>query len=106
MRKIILELLKKFYTLIVDNWIAKLEINFGDRLSKAEIKEFVESSLQNIIEVVKRAEYLSTDQYLIDAYTLFSKTKLNLLEVSQVFSLGRFSFFIFLTELMRKSTIP
>jgi len=91
MKKIILKLLKKYYEAILSNWIAKLELNFGDKLSKSEIKEFTESSLNSIMEVIRTSEYLSIDQYLIDSYTLFLKENLNLLEVSQVYSLGRFA---------------
>lgn len=90
MKKIILKLLEKYYETILSNWTAKLELNFSDRLSKTEIKEFIESSLQSIMEVIRTSKYLSIDQYLIDSYTLFLKANLNLLEVSQVFSLGRF----------------
>ncbi len=91
MKKIILELLNEFYNLISENWIAKLELSFGNKLSKNEIVTFVNTSLQSLIEVINTAEYISIDHYLIDSYTLFTKTKLNLLEVSQVFSLGRFA---------------
>ncbi len=91
MKKIILKLLKKYYESILSNWIAKLELNFGDRLSDTEIKEFTESSLESILEVISTSEYSSIDQYLIDSYNLFLKENLNLLEVSQIFSFGRFS---------------
>ena len=91
MKKTIFELLKKHFDRISDNWKTKLEINFENKLEKAEVSEFVNSSIQNMIEVIRTAEYLSTDQYLIETYTLFSKAKLNLLEVSQIFSLGRYA---------------
>jgi len=91
MKNIILKLLKKYYDAIISNWITKLESNFGDKLSKTEINEFTESSLQSLMEVIRTSEYSSIDQYLIDSYNLFSKTNLNLLEVSQVYSQGRFA---------------
>ena len=91
MKKIILELLNRFYDSIAENWIAKLETSFGERLSQSEIISFVNSSLHSLIGVVSSAEYMSIDQYLIDTYNLFFKKKLNLLEVSQAFSLGRFA---------------
>lgn len=91
MKKIILELLNKYYDQIRDNWINKIESNFGDKLSKAQIKTFVEASLNTLIDVVKTSQYLSSDQYLIDSYILFSKSNINLLEVSQIFSFGRFA---------------
>ncbi len=91
MKKIILELLKKFYDLIAENWIAKLELNFSNKLSSGEINTFVNSSLQSLVNVINTGEYISIDYYLIESYTLFTKAKLNLLEVSQIFSLGRFA---------------
>ncbi|NOX64355.1 MAG: PAS domain S-box protein [Chlorobi bacterium] len=91
MKKIILELLNKYYDQIRDNWINKIESNFGDKLSKAQIKTFVEASLNTLIDVVKTSQYLSSDQYLIDSYLLFSKSNINLLEVSQIYSFGRFA---------------
>jgi PAS domain S-box-containing protein len=91
MKKIILDLLNNTHDLIVENWSVKLHQNFGDKLSKSEIDRFVYSSMNSLIEVVSSADYLSTDQYLIDSYNLFSKANLNLLEVSQIFSSGRFS---------------
>ena len=91
MKKIILELLNKYYDQILNNWIGKLVINFSNKLSEAQIKTFVEASLNALIDVIKTSQYLSSDQYLIDSYILFSKSNLNLLEVSQVYSLGRFA---------------
>ncbi len=75
MKKIILELLNRYYDSIAENWMAKLELSFGERLSKSEITDFVNSSLRCLIEVVRTAEYLSLDQYLIDTYNLFLKAK-------------------------------
>ena len=92
MKKIILELINKYYDQILNSWIGKIEINFGIRLTESQIKTFVEASLNALIDVIKTSQYLSSDQYLIDSYILFSKSKLNLLEVSQVYSLGRFAF--------------
>ncbi|MBU0472895.1 MAG: PAS domain S-box protein [Bacteroidetes bacterium] len=91
MKKKILDLLSGVHEIIVENWSAKLEFNFGNKLSKSEIKEFVNSSLRSLTEVIKSAEYLSIDQYLIDSYNLFSRANINLLEVSQIFSSGRFA---------------
>ena len=91
MKKIILKLLDDYYDLILANWSEKIDSNFGDRLSIAQIKTFVEASLKTLTQVVETSKYLSADQYLIDSYLLFSKSNLNLLEVSQVYSLGRFA---------------
>lgn len=91
MKKIILELFNKYYDKILENWVAKIENNFGDKLSHSQIKTFVEASLKTLMEVIETSQYLSSDQYLIDSYILFSKSNVNLLEVSQVYSLGRFA---------------
>jgi len=91
MKKIILELLNDTHPLIVENWQTKMQQNFGNKLSASEIDHFVNSSMKGLFEVVSNADYLSIDQYLIDSYNLFSRTNLNLLEVSQIFSSGRFA---------------
>jgi PAS domain S-box-containing protein len=89
MKKEIFKLLKKNNDLILSDWISKLQSNFGNKLSKFEIENFANSSMQNLFKVITTAEYFSSDQYLIETYTLFSNAKLNLLEVSQIFSSGR-----------------
>lgn len=91
MKKTILESLNKVNSLIVQNWSSKLELNFGDKLSKYEIAQFVDSSLRSLVEVINNEEYSSVDQYLVDSYNLFSRSNINLLEVSQIFSSGRFT---------------
>ena len=91
MKNIILKLLKKYYDEIAQNWIGKIENNLGNKLSKSQIKTFVEASLNTLIDVIETTQYLSSDQYLIDSYLLFSKSNINLLEVSQVYSSGRFA---------------
>lgn len=89
MRKLIVELLKKHYDSIVTAWLEKLLQTFPDKFTESQLQTFVESSIQILIEVVEKAQYNLADQYLIDAYNLFSEHDLNLLEVSQVFSMGR-----------------
>lgn len=89
MKKIILELLKKYYDSIFNSWSEKLFAEFGQKLSESQIKTYVESSLQTLIEIIEQGDYKSADQYLIDAYNLFSETNLTLLEVSQLFNSGR-----------------
>ncbi len=90
MKKTTLKFLEENHETILLNWIAKLELNFCDKLSKTEIQEFTESSLQSIVEVIRTSDYLLIDQYLIDSYTLFLKSNLSLFEVSQIFNFGIF----------------
>ena len=92
MKKIVLKLIEKHYDQIFNSWLEKLITSFGDRLSKSQLRTFVDTSLLTLMEIIKSSEYFIADDYLIDAYNLFSKTKLNLLEVSQIFSQGRSTF--------------
>lgn len=89
MKKLILELLKKYYDSIFKSWVDNVQLFYGDKLSEAQIVTFVESSLQVLMETVEKGDYSSADQYLIDAYNLFSDTDLTLLEISQIFHDGR-----------------
>lgn len=91
MKKIILELLNKYFHFIVDNWISKIDVNFGSKLSKSEIESFVNTSLKSLVQIFETSNYLLIDQYLLDTYNVFTKAKLNLLDVSQIFSFGRFA---------------
>lgn len=91
MKKLLIEFLKKHFDEIVENWIAKLSQTSKDKLSGSQIQTYVESSLNIFIEVLENTDYSSADQYLIDIYTLFSNNNLTLLEVSQLFSQGRFA---------------
>ena len=90
MKKLLTELIKKYFSTIVENWAAQL-IKTGNKLTEAQIHTFVEQSLNTILDVMETGDYSSSDQYLIDIYTLFSNSNLNLLEVSQLFSCGRFA---------------
>ncbi|NJD22446.1 MAG: PAS domain S-box protein [Melioribacter sp.] len=90
MKKLLTELIKKYFSTIVENWAAQL-IRAGDKLTDTQIHTFIEQSLNTILDVMETGDYSSADQYLIDIYTLFSNSNLNLLEVSQLFSCGRFA---------------
>jgi len=89
MKKLIIELINKYYQEIFDLWFDKIEISYGKRLSQSQKVTFVESSLGILCELIVTADYQLADQYLIDIYTLFSKADFNLLEISQIFNFGR-----------------
>lgn len=90
MKKLILELLRSNFTLILESWKDKLHSTFKGKLSATQIQTFVEHTLNTFIDVVESSDYKRADQYLIDIHNLFTKTNLNLLEISQIFSQGRF----------------
>ncbi len=89
MKKLILALLRKYYNSIFKSWVDNVNLLYGEKLSDSQIKTFVESSLHALMEIVQKGEYKIADQYLIDAYNLFSEADLNLLEISQIFHDGR-----------------
>ncbi|MDZ7766280.1 MAG: PAS domain S-box protein [Melioribacteraceae bacterium] len=98
MKKLIIELIKKYFDQITESWVEKLQHEFGDKLSKIQLKTFVESSLNTIIDVIESANYSHADQYLIDSYQLFTKAKLNLLQISQLFTIGRYAIINYLEK--------
>ncbi|MCX7876771.1 MAG: PAS domain S-box protein [Melioribacteraceae bacterium] len=91
MKKLLLELLQKYFNLISDNWSAKIYLLIKEKLTNDQIKDFVEKSINTIIEIIKTSDYKTADQYLIETYKLFSKINLNLLEVSQIYGQARFA---------------
>ncbi|MCO6473276.1 MAG: PAS domain S-box protein [Melioribacteraceae bacterium] len=98
MKKILKELLTKYFDLIVKSWQEKLIQQFGKKFSQSQIKTFVENSLITIQEIIDSEDYESADQYLIDIYNLFSSSKLNLLQISSIFSQGRFAIVTYLEQ--------
>ncbi|MCX6151385.1 MAG: PAS domain S-box protein [Ignavibacteriales bacterium] len=91
MKKIILELLKRNFDFIKDNWVNSLLKMFDQKLAETQLSIFVESTIQAIINIVEKSDYSSADNNIIDIYNLFEKTNFNLLEVSQLFNNGRLS---------------
>ncbi len=91
MKKLLIEFLKKYYNEISENWTAKLIQVLKEKLSSPQIQTLVDSSITVFIEVFETGDYKTADQYLIDIYTFFSKNNLNLLDVSQFFSQGRYA---------------
>src|SRR3989339_174956 len=90
MKKLLTELIKKHFSAIIENWTAQL-IQTDNKLTETQIHTFVENTLNTILDVMETGDYSSADQYLIDIYTRLSNSGLNLLEVSHLFSSGRFA---------------
>ncbi len=106
MKKLLLELLKKYFDTITASWKEKLLLICDGKLSAQQLNTFAESSINTFIEVLETGDYKSADQYLVDTYTLFSEANLNLLEVSQFFSQGRFAVFNFVENDSMGNTDP
>lgn len=98
MKKLLIELLRKYYEEIVESWVAKLIPTMNRKISEHQASTFVENSLSTFIDVMESGDYKIADQYLIDIYNLFSTANLNLLEISQLFSHGRFAILNFIEK--------
>lgn len=106
MKKLLIELLKKHFKEIAEHWTAIVLSALYDKLSKDQIRKFVEGSLTTFADLIEYGDYKSADQYLIDVYTIFSKANLNLLEVSQIYSQGRFAILNFIEKDAMSNTDP
>lgn len=106
MKKLLLELLQKYFEQITEIWAARLVPLLGEKLSESQLRTFAESSLDSIIKIIETNDYKTADQYLIDIYTLFSNANLHLLEISQLFSQGRFAILNFIEVEASKETDP
>lgn len=98
MKTIILKILKKYYKDIVEYWTAALFKVFSNKIKIEDIENFVKNSLDGIILVIETSDYKLIDQYLLDSYELFDNKKLNLLEISQFFSTGRYALLTYLEK--------
>ncbi|MBX3009254.1 MAG: PAS domain S-box protein [Melioribacteraceae bacterium] len=98
MKKLLIELLRKYLNEIIESWVARLIPTMSRKMSEHQASTFVQNSLSTFIEVIESGDYKIADQYLIDIYNLFSTANLNLLEISQLFSHGRFAILNFIEK--------
>lgn len=98
MKKIILALLLKYFREISDNWTEKILQHNQGKFTESQARTFSESSVNVLTEIIESGDYSAADQYLIDIYNLFQQAGANLLEISQLFSMGRYSIINFLEE--------
>lgn len=105
MKKFLLLLLKQHYADIIKNWAEKLCFLDKKNISFNQLLIFAENTLKTIIEVIEKSKYEIADQYIIDIYNFFNKENLNLLEVSQVFSQGRYSIIPYIEKVKYQDTL-
>lgn len=89
MKTLILELFSKFFDEITHSWKAKIRNSMGEKLAEEYIDKFVSSSIKVFLTIIENGDYTKADHYLIETYNYFSRSKLSLLEVSQIFGQGR-----------------
>lgn len=106
MKKIILQLLKRNYEAIAKNWTEKLRQIFEDKIALNQLRAYVDNTLSMLLELIETNDFQKSDQYLIDLYHLLSKAEFNLLEISQLFSQGRYSILTYLEKDAPKNTDP
>ncbi|MFA3783739.1 nitrogen regulation protein NR(II) [Melioribacteraceae bacterium 4301-Me] len=96
MKKLLLDFFKKYFDSITENWTARVVKLLKGKLTDSQVTTFVESSLRTFMEIIDKSDYSAADNYLIEAYNLFTSSNLNLLEISQIFTSGRYSFIPFI----------
>ncbi len=89
MKKIISDLFNKYSESILSEWFDKAAAIFKGNVSDEEIKRFGKDCIALFSQLVTTKGNSVFDQFLENSYDLFSKAKLNLLEISQIFNLGR-----------------
>lgn len=91
MKKILIDLIKKHFDQIIENWTIKLIPLLNNKITNEQAEKFAESSLRIVLEILEASDFTVAGQYLINNYVLFSKANLSILEISQFFSQGRYS---------------
>lgn len=91
MKKLLVELIQKYFDQISEDWSIKISSLLENKLSKDKIIFFVKYSLNTFVSVIQKSNYKVADQYLIDIYKLFTEANINLLETSQIFGQARFT---------------
>lgn len=91
MKKILIDLIKKHFDQIIENWTIKLIPLLNNKISNEQAEEFAKNSLKIVLEILEASDFTVAGQYLINNYSLFSKANLSILEISQLFSQGRYS---------------
>ncbi len=89
MKKIIFNLFNKYSDSILDEWFGKAVGVFKGNVTDSEIKKFGNDCIKLFSELVTSKRNQQFNDFLESSYDLFSRAKLNLLEISQIFNFGR-----------------
>ncbi|MFC2133881.1 nitrogen regulation protein NR(II) [Bacteroidota bacterium] len=91
MKNFIVDILQSKYDSIILDWTERILSNLKNKLTESQVRTFADSSINTFIEIIDKSEYKFADQYLIDIYNLFSKVQLSILDISHIFSCGRYT---------------
>jgi len=89
MKKLLLDLINKYFNIIAANWAEKVLKSFRNKFTKEQIEHSVKENLNLFKEILSGTEDSLIDKHLILIYEELSRLDLTLLEVSNVFSIGR-----------------
>ena len=89
MKKIIYDLFNKYSDSILSEWFEKAAAVFKGNVTGEEIKQFGKDCIELFSKLVSSKGNGDFDKFLENSYDLFSRSKLNLLEISQIFNYGR-----------------
>ncbi len=91
MKKILIELLQKYFDEIIIEWSKKIRGLLKDYTSEENIYQTIKNALQTIISVIEDGNYERADQFLINLRNQSILVNLTLFDVSEFLSQGRFS---------------
>jgi len=98
MKKILIELLQKYFDDIINEWTKKTEALVKTNTSEENIHQTIQNALQTIISVINDGNYERADQFLINLRSQSILGNLNLFDVSEFLSHGRFAILKFLDD--------
>ena len=73
MKKILIDLIKKHFDQIIENWTIKLIPLLNNKISDEQAEGFAESSLKIVLEILEASDFTVAGQYLINNTLFFLK---------------------------------
>jgi len=98
MKKILIELLQKYFDDIINEWTKKIRGLVKNSTSEENIYQTIKNALRTIISVIDDGNYERADQFLINLRSQSLLVNLNLFDVSEFLSNGRFAILKFLDD--------
>jgi len=90
MKKILLQLLKKYFDPILIDWQEQLTDRFAKEISEKEFGSLLKNTFSNILKIMSSTDKQINDEIIIEMYNIFTSRNLNIWHISQIFSQGKF----------------
>ncbi|NOX19314.1 MAG: PAS domain S-box protein [Chlorobi bacterium] len=98
MRKILIDIIERYFDGIISDWTSKLENEFDRKISRGKLKDLLEDVLRKIVSILKASEKNADEKIIELMYNRFEGCGFNIWEVSQVFSQGKFILITFIEK--------